>query len=368
MTHTAGLTSHRLEIARGLIARTLGSKLLVKDLASAVCMSEFHFSRWFAKSTGQSPHAYITRARMEEAKRLLRDTWEPLGAIAAHVGYRTHAHFSGAFRLHVGQPPRAYRASVRSGGRELARAWTGPKRSSTGIGAPPARQRMAAMDPDVRERSRKAKMLRLLIVDDHDVVRIGLRELFSRRVDMEVVAEARTGEEAIAAVRSVPIDVALVDLALSDLSGIDVLHRIKAIHREIAVLIVSGYAENQYAISLLKAGASGFVAKDALSGNLVTAVLTAAQGRRYVSAEIAEKLARNLTERNLDAPPHSRLSEREFQIFCKLATGQSVTQISKDLVLSVKTVSTYRTRILEKMEFKSNANITQYAVKTQLIA
>ena len=125
MTQSAGLTSHRLEIARGLIARELGRKLVVKDLARAVCMSEFHFARLFAKSTGKPPHAYITRARMEEAKRLLRDTWEPLGAIAAHVGYRTHAHFSRVFHMHVGQPPRAYRASVRAGGGELARAWPG---------------------------------------------------------------------------------------------------------------------------------------------------------------------------------------------------------------------------------------------------
>ena len=211
-------------------------------------------------------------------------------------------------------------------------------------------------------------MLRLLIVDDHEVVRLGLRALFSKRVDMQVAAEARTGEEAIAAVRSMHIDVALVDLALSDLSGIDVLNRIKAINPAIAVLIVSGYAEDQYAISLLKAGASGFVAKDAPPENLITAVLAAAQGRRYISANIAEKLAQRLTERNSDAPAHTRLSEREFQIFCKLATGQSVTQISKELALSVKTVSTYRTRILEKMHFKSNANITYYAVKTQLIA
>jgi DNA-binding NarL/FixJ family response regulator len=196
-------------------------------------------------------------------------------------------------------------------------------------------------------------MIRLLIVDDHDVVRMGLKQVFSGRVDMEVAGEARTGEEAIALVRSQPYDVALVDLSLSDMSGVDVLNRSKAIRPEMAVLIVSGYPEDQYAINLLKAGASGFVAKDAPSENLVSAVVAAAQGLAGPAA---------------DQPSHTQLSEREFQIFCKLASGQSVSEIAKELFLSVKTVSTYRSRILEKMNFKSNADITYYAVKNQLIA
>jgi two-component system, NarL family, invasion response regulator UvrY len=211
-------------------------------------------------------------------------------------------------------------------------------------------------------------MIRLLIVDDHDVVRMGLKQVFSGRVDMEVAGEARTGEEAIQQVRSKPFDVALVDLSLSDMSGVDVLNRSKAIRPEMAVLIVSGYPEDQYAINLLKAGASGFVAKDAPSENLVSAVVAAAQGRRYVSPRIADKLAQGLAGPAADQPSHTQLSEREFQIFCKLASGQSVSEIAKELFLSVKTVSTYRSRILEKMNFKSNADITYYAVKNQLIA
>jgi two-component system invasion response regulator UvrY len=167
-------------------------------------------------------------------------------------------------------------------------------------------------------------MIRLLIVDDHDVVRMGLKQVFSGRVDMEVTGEARTGEEAIALVRSTPFDVALVDLSLSDMSGVDVLNRAKAIRPEMAVLIVSGYPEDQYAINLLKAGASGFVAKDAPSENLLAAVVAAAQGRRYVSPRIADKLAQGLSGPAADSPSHTQLSEREFQIFCKLASGQSV--------------------------------------------
>ncbi len=211
-------------------------------------------------------------------------------------------------------------------------------------------------------------MIRLLVVDDHEVVRMGLRQLFSGRVDMEVAGEARTGQEAIDLVRSEAFDVALVDLSLSDMSGADVLNRCKSIRPEMAVLIVSGYPEDQFAINVLKAGAAGFVAKDAPQENLLAAVVAAAQGRRYVSPRIADKLAQGLSGPAPDLPSHAQLSEREFQIFCKLAAGQSVSAIARELFLSVKTVSTYRARILEKMNFKSNADITYYAVKNQLLA
>jgi DNA-binding NarL/FixJ family response regulator len=197
---------------------------------------------------------------------------------------------------------------------------------------------------------------------------MGLKQVFDSRVDMEIAAEARTGEEAIAFIRKEPFDVALVDLSLSDMSGVDVLTRAKAIRPEMAVLIVSGYPEDQYAINILKAGASGFVPKDAPPESLVSAVLAATQGRRYVSPRVADRLAQGLSGPSADQPSHAALSEREFQIFCKLAGGQSVSDIAKELFLSVKTVSTYRSRILEKMNFKSNADITYYAVKNQLIA
>src|SRR5437762_1722685 len=124
-------------------------------------------------------------------------------------------------------------------------------------------------------------MIRILIIDDHDLFRIGLRRLFSARVDMEITGECSTGEEALSLVRSEPFDVALVDLELSDMSGMDVLNRSKAIRPEMAVLIVSAYPEDQYAMNVLKSGASGFVAKDASPDNLVSAVIAAAQGRRY---------------------------------------------------------------------------------------
>jgi len=197
---------------------------------------------------------------------------------------------------------------------------------------------------------------------------MGLKSVFSGRVDMEVAAEANSGEMAISLLRREPFDVALVDLALPDMSGMDVLSRIKTIRPEIAVLIVSAYPEDQYAINVLKSGASGFVAKDESPERIVSAVIAAAQGRRYVSPRVADKLAQGLTGRAAHEPPHTRLSEREFQIFYRLAAGETVSAIARELFLSVKTVSTYRTRILEKMSFTSNANITYYAVKNELIA
>jgi len=211
-------------------------------------------------------------------------------------------------------------------------------------------------------------MIRILVVEDHEYFRIGLRDVFSSRVDMEIAGEAANGQDALALLRKESFDVALVDVTLADMSGIDVLTRARAMCPDMAILIVSGYPEDQYAINVLKAGASGFVPKDAPAEDLVTAVVAASQGRRYVSPRIADKLAQGLSGPNASEPAHTRLSEREFQIFNRIAAGQSVSQIAKELFLSVKTVSTYRARILEKMEFSSNANITYYAVKNQLIA
>jgi DNA-binding NarL/FixJ family response regulator len=211
-------------------------------------------------------------------------------------------------------------------------------------------------------------MIRILIVDDHEYFRRGLRGVFTGRVDMEIAGEASTGQAALSLLRSEPFDIALVDLTLSDMSGIDVLLRAKAMRPEMAILIVSGYPEEQYAINVLKAGASGFVPKDAPAEDLVVAVVAASQGRRYVSPRIADRLAQGLTGASADQPAHAQLSEREFQIFRRIAAGQSVSQIARELFISLKTVSTYRSRILEKMEFTSNANMTYYAVKNQLIA
>jgi DNA-binding NarL/FixJ family response regulator len=210
-------------------------------------------------------------------------------------------------------------------------------------------------------------MIRILIADDHAIVRAGLRQFVADQADMQIVAEAASGTEAIAAVRAGEIDVVLLDISMPDKNGIDTLKTLRHVKPELPVLMLSAYAEDQYAVNLLRAGASGYLNKEAASTQLVGAIRTVVQGRKYVSPSLAQILADGVSG-DAEKPLHAELSQREFQIFCKLAAGQSVSEIAKELFLSVKTVSTYRSRILEKMNFKSNADITYYAVKNQLIA
>ena len=209
-------------------------------------------------------------------------------------------------------------------------------------------------------------MIKLGLFDDHDIGRAGFRYILEKHRDIEIPAEGGTGRAALAAIRTQPLDVCLVDLSLPDLSGMDVLRQAKGSKPELALLILSAYSEEQYGLNVLKAGASGFLSKELAPEQLVAAVRTVAAGRRYVSPRLAELLAGGLT-RDIEHPAHLKLSEREFQIFSKLAVGKSVTEIANDLCLSTKTVSTYRARLLEKMNFKTNADLTQYAVKNDLM-
>jgi DNA-binding NarL/FixJ family response regulator len=209
-------------------------------------------------------------------------------------------------------------------------------------------------------------MIRILIADDHQIVRAGLKQFIAGEIDMQVAAEAATGAEALAAAARGGIDVVLLDISLPDQSGVDVLKRLKQVHPDLPVLILSGYAEQQYALNLLRGGAAGYLNKEAADAELVGAIRTVAQGRRYVSPTLAQQLAADLTGAG-DEPLHAQLSEREFQIFRRLAAGATVSQIAGDLHLSVKTISTYRTRILEKMNMKANADLTYYAIKNGLI-
>lgn len=209
-------------------------------------------------------------------------------------------------------------------------------------------------------------MIRILIADDHAIVRAGLKQFIAGETDMSVAAEAGTGAQALAAVSRGGIDLVLLDIALPDQSGVDVLKRLKRVQPELPVLMLSGYSEQQYAINLLRAGAAGYLNKEAASAELVRAIRTVAQGRRYVSQELMQVLAADLAG-DADKPLHAQLSEREFQIFVKLAAGTSVSKIAAELFLSVKTISTYRTRILEKMNMKNNADLTYYAIKNGLI-
>ena len=209
-------------------------------------------------------------------------------------------------------------------------------------------------------------MPRILIVDDHAVVRAGLRQFLLEEPAYQDVEEAATGDQALDKLRQGRWDLLILDINMPGRNGIDILKHVVAGSPETKILILSGYPEHQYALNVLRAGASGYLPKESAPDELLKAVRHILQGKRYVSAALAEMLVSEL-DTDHDKPAHSGLSQREFQIFCKLAAGASISAIAGELCLSVKTVSTYRSRVLEKMGFKTNADITTYALRNGLI-
>lgn len=209
-------------------------------------------------------------------------------------------------------------------------------------------------------------MANVLIADDHALIRNGLKQLLSGEPLVEKIAEAGSGDEAIDKLQSDRWDLLVLDIQMPDRSGMDILRQVRTTHPDTRVLILSGFPEKQYAVNVLRAGASGYVNKEMAPEELLTAVRAVLQGRRYVTPGLAELLVNEL-DQDHDRPPHSALSEREFQVFCKLASGRTATEIANELCISVKTVSTYRTRVLEKMGFTSNADMTTYALRNSLI-
>lgn len=211
-----------------------------------------------------------------------------------------------------------------------------------------------------------SSIIRIGIVDDHAIVRAGLKQFLSEMVDMRVVGEASTGREAIDLVRTTEMDVIIMDLSMPGQSGIDALAMIRAKAPDVGILILSGYPEEQYAVNLIKQGASGYLNKECEPMEIVNAIRTIALGRRYISPSVAELIAQQLDRKDGSAA-HDLLSEREFQVFLKLAKGETAGEIANALSLSVKTVSTYRTRLMEKMGLTSNSDLTYYALKNKLI-
>ncbi len=209
-------------------------------------------------------------------------------------------------------------------------------------------------------------MYHVLIADDHAVVRAGLRQYLEDSGRISDVAEAGTGQQAMDLLRAKRYDLLILDINMPGRGGLDILKNVRASFPDTRVLIVSGFPEQQYAVNVLKAGASGYLSKESAPEELMKAVQLVLSGRRYVSSALAEQLVANL-DVDSDQPVHTGLSEREFQIFCKLAGGRAVSEIARELCLSVKTVSTYRSRVLEKMNLKSNADITRYALQNGLI-
>jgi two-component system, NarL family, invasion response regulator UvrY len=210
-------------------------------------------------------------------------------------------------------------------------------------------------------------VIRLLIADDHGLIRRGIAQVVSESGDIVVAGEASTGEEALELARRGDFDVAILDIAMPGRGGLDVIRDIRAANKRIKVIILSMHSEEQYAVRSLRDGASAYLTKASADAELVTAIHTVASGRRYITTEVAERLA-YYVESESELSAHERLAKREFQVFLLIGEGKTVGEIAKELALSVKTVSTYRARVLAKMGMKTNAQLMKYAVDHGLIA
>jgi two-component system invasion response regulator UvrY len=210
-------------------------------------------------------------------------------------------------------------------------------------------------------------MIRIGIVDDHAIVRSGLRQFLGENVDLRVTGEAGNGRDALELARTGEVDVLLMDISMPGQSGVDALSAIKTRFPELPILILSGFPETHYATALLRQGASGYLNKECDPEEIANAIRTVARGRRYISPAVAELLADGVAGGASDRPLHESLSERELQVFLRLAKGETVGDMAKAMFLSVKTVSTYRTRVLEKIKLETNSDLTYYALKNGLI-
>jgi DNA-binding NarL/FixJ family response regulator len=209
-------------------------------------------------------------------------------------------------------------------------------------------------------------MIKVLAVDDHLIFREGIKRVLSAATDIDVAEEAGNGKEALKALEMDRFDVVLLDLALPDIDGVDLLRRIKHDTPDLPVLVLSFFPEEQYAIRVLKEGASGYLTKESVPRDLIRAIRKASEGGKYVSSALAERLAESVTGEK-ESLPHESLSKREFQIFSMIASGKSVKEMAYELTLARTTITSYRARIFEKLNFKTNADLIRYAVKNQII-
>lgn len=210
-------------------------------------------------------------------------------------------------------------------------------------------------------------MIRILVADDHAIVRRGLRQIVADESDMEVVGEAQTTQEILDLARQEEWDVIVLNISMPGRGGFEALKALKQTHSKRPVLVLSMYPEDQFAVRAFRAGAAGYMTKESAPEELVQAIRKVVRGGKYVSPSLAEKLAAELGE-DAERPPHEALSEREYHVLRLLASGKTVTQIAAEMSLSVKTISTYRARLLEKMRMKTNAEVTRYAIEHRLVA
>lgn len=208
-------------------------------------------------------------------------------------------------------------------------------------------------------------MIRVLIADDHTLVRVGLLHILQAASGFEVVGEANDGASTIALIRDTAADVLVLDLSMPGRNGIELIKQIKDEKPPLRILVLTMHAEQQYAVRAFKAGASGYLTKEGASAELVAAVTKVAAGGVYISLSLAERFAQSLTE-PADALPHQRLSDREFDVFRRIAAGQTISEIAQELCVSSKTVSTYKMRILEKMQMPHEAALVRYAIRHKL--
>jgi len=209
-------------------------------------------------------------------------------------------------------------------------------------------------------------MIKVIITDDHPVVRQGIKQILSDYPEIEIVDEANNGEELLQKLKKVECDILLLDISMPGKNGLEILSQIKSDYKNIMVLVLSVHPMEQYALRAMKCGASGYLSKAGLPEELITAVKQLSQGHKYISSSLAEKIAFEVSVGNID-PSYNKLSDREFEVFRLIASGKKMTEIGEQLSLSVKTISTYRERILNKLNMKSNAELVKYALKEKII-
>jgi two-component system, NarL family, invasion response regulator UvrY len=218
-----------------------------------------------------------------------------------------------------------------------------------------------------RSACRRSPVIHCFVADDHAIVRRGLARILEAEPDIKVTGEARDAHEVLALICRQACDCLILDISMPGRGGLEILKELKQARPKLPVLILSMHPEDQYAVRALKAGAAGYLNKDSAPEELVKATRTIVSGRRYVSAQVAEELAYRVNRDSVRSP-HENLSDREFQVLCMVASGKSVTDIAEDLALSVKTISTYRARILDKMGMRNDAELTHYAIQEKLVA
>lgn len=209
-------------------------------------------------------------------------------------------------------------------------------------------------------------MIRIVIADDHAIVRHGLRQLLSAETSMSIVGEAQNGNEVLELVRTTPVDIVVLDITMPGRNGLDTLKELRRLYPRVAVIVLSMHPKDQYAVRVLKAGASGYLSKESAPEELVSAIKKVDRGEKYITHEMAELLA-DYIQRGTGDEPHKQLSDREFEVLRMIGSGRGITEIAETLNLSVKTVSTYRSRIIEKTGLRSNAAMTRYVVEHRLL-